>query len=174
MALNDAYQLRALAEGALGIRNKLACLVNTNGVLSIQEYNNDTPQAGIVTMYYTADEVPNRPKPLSVDMTIATSSGTKTYPLLGTYDTAFWSESSWDKFVKPYYEQLMDESDFETMWTAIHDPTVVALVHLPTSQYAALPNAGPAVLWLQNGTVPTLSDNYQQFLKGEGKILSPL
>jgi hypothetical protein len=167
-ALPDAYRLRALAEEAMGTRNKLICLVGDNlGGLTMQACDsNGCPPPGAVAMFYTEDYVPGRQAPDKVTITISGQDRT-----LDGYDTLFWSESSWDKFVKPYYERLMSEEDFDKMWTAVHNPAVVALVHLPKSQYVAM--RGPAVVAFLDGEIQVL-DSYIELLTILGLLVVPV
>lgn len=64
-------------------------------------------------------------------------------PLDAIYDAAFWSESSIEKFVIPYYARLYSQAELADLWAAHADPTVLALLHMEPSIYEEYDGADP-------------------------------
>src|SRR5262249_1502072 len=62
--------------------------------------------------------------------------GRKDYRLEKQYDAVFWTESSIEKFLLPYYQahRLLTDEQMMTLQRACADPDVAAIAHLPWTQ----------------------------------------
>jgi hypothetical protein len=156
----NANDLRKLAEKADGLRNTDFCMVDTGAAWDVVV----APAGGCNgTPIHTDDNDPARPSP-----NVYVEQGTQVIPLgdRTAHDAVFCSESSWGKFIKPYYSRMMEQDDFELMWYYLMNPLtipileggmsvmrVIALAHAPKSEPGSImgdPAAGPVMIFLHD------------------------
>ena len=132
----DARQLAWLAEWADGFREKELALVvsNANGDFDLKpekEVQHDKER--VILRVFTEAVQPKRLKPMEVS--IKDPSG-RTVRLDQDCDAAFWSESSIEKFLFPYYysQRLLTEEQMQKLKENFDKREVFAIVHMPPSK----------------------------------------
>jgi hypothetical protein len=129
----DARRLRALAEWADGHRDRPYVLVERAGSLMIVDSDAVTPDDRELAAVQTSTRARNRPRPESVSLTAGKSSGPLEMGL--KYDALFWTESSIEKFLLPYYytARVLTEESLQELKQEYVRENVVAMAHRPPS-----------------------------------------
>ncbi|HTD59210.1 MAG TPA: hypothetical protein VK679_01095 [Gemmatimonadaceae bacterium] len=152
-----ANDVRALAETFDGMRDVDAYLVldpsSKTGLGIVQQPPGSPAPPNYVLMCHTPNANPKRMHPSAVTITIpqkGTQEVSRPHQKSPAFDSLFWSESSWEKFLRPYYVRFQDQPQFDKMWHDINREMVVALAHDAKSEYTML-TAGkaptPAILY---------------------------
>jgi hypothetical protein len=167
-----ANDIRAIAETFDGLRDCFAYLVEDattpTGVKIIPSPPNPPPP-NFVLVCYTKTTVPGRLCPTSVTIAIPNETAqevSQPHGAVPAFDSLFWSESSWEKFLRPYYARFHEPDDFVAMWNDMTKSFVVALAHDPKSEYTLLPNSEPptpGVLYTDRAGKLRIAANYAQF-----------
>lgn len=129
----DASTLRKLAESADGQRNQdLAIFWDTaNGVYRVAK--RDANIGPKITDVRTALLQPARTT--IPDMVQLKHADGTLHALAPIYDAIFWSESSIEKFVIPYYTRLLSQTELAALWRAHASREVCAILHMEPSIY---------------------------------------
>ena len=129
----NANTLRKLAESADGQRDQDLAIFwdTTNGVYRVakRDANIGPKIADIRTPMLQSGRttVPDMVQVKHLDGTV--------HPLLPIYDAIFWSESSIEKFVIPYYTRLLTQDELAALWRAHASADVYAILHMEPSIY---------------------------------------
>ena len=129
----NANTLRKLAESADGQRDEDLAIFwdTTNGVYRVAKRDSNIgPKIADVR---TAMLQPGRQ--MIPDMVQVKHLDGTLHALQPIYDAIFWSESSIEKFLIPYYTRLLSQSELAALWRAHESRDVYAILHMEPSIY---------------------------------------
>jgi len=129
----DASTLRKLAESADGQRDEDLAIFwdTTNGVYRVAK--RDANIGPKIIDVRTAMLQPGRQ--VIPDMVQLKHADGTLHALQPIYDAIFWSESSIEKFVIPYYTRLLTQAELAALWRAHASADVYAILHMEPSIY---------------------------------------
>ena len=122
----DSRQVSWWAESADGTRDKeLALVLTAEGEYVVKEA---APGDNVVLRMYTPSAVPDRLKP--AEITFQAPGGEK-MRIDELADALFWTESSVEKFLFPYYasQRLLTDDEMRRLKEGFRDQRVVAIWH---------------------------------------------
>jgi hypothetical protein len=130
----EARNLRALGEFADGYRDKDFSLVEMkDGSFRLRDAaaGPQAEETRVVATVRTSSKVPNRERP---EVELKTTKMTKA--MGKDYDALFWTESSIEKFLIPYYCHMrtLTETDMAAIAEICRNPKLVAIGHVPPSE----------------------------------------
>lgn len=148
----DAHVLRRLGETADGSRDEDLVLVlrqkdeaRSLEIISVKETNSDGALDEVLAHVRTRSVIPDRIRVERVEVTTSKA----TFDVCQDFDAIFWTESSVEKFVFPYYEHMrtFDESYLEGLKRDFRDPTlgrlIVAIGHRNPSRSVVIEGGCP-------------------------------
>lgn len=151
-----AGELRRLAETADGARSRDLVLIwdcdTKSYAIVASELAGANPKLLDIK---TTERVPARTRVNGVQIHV---NGLEPNTLTPEYDALFWSESSVEKFVIPYYSRMLEQADMIELWKAHLDEKVYAFGHVWPSRNIAVrdprQNLGLAVRDESPGVAP--------------------
>ena len=136
----NAQEMRQMAETADGYRDEPLYLVyyaaGGEGMYAIREREDLKKGDDVVLQVKTKSLEQNRIKPDSIKIIV----NGKPTELSKDFDAAFWTESSIEKFLLPYYAsaRVLSEDQLKQLKESYNDQNVVALLHTWPTRTMAL------------------------------------
>ncbi len=160
-------QLRKLAEAAHGFQQSGARMIRRNSQVTIELPEEASPPAASQTGAQQPDEeivlnVSSQPiapkgKALQIVLNGVRMEGTEYGDIAGIADAMFWSLAAVEKFLLPYYIGFEDiDIVKEKVRDRFKNPNVLAMVHLPRSEWVDIETRKLAGFQTASSELPVL------------------
>ena len=160
----DSHDVVRWAESADGTRAEILYLLQEGDQFVVKRESeiDAGDRARCLMTFLTRKQQPRRPQP---HVTVVHASGTTP---LDRYDAVFWTESSVEKFLWPYYHaHRIYDTDLAAFRKAFDDdPNVIAIMHTPLTHTEMISDELNLAVRKDDGTVELVSlGEYQRMAK---------
>lgn len=141
--MQDSRQLAWLAEHAHGLGGKPLVLIKAADGRVVLKERGRTDETDVVLFDVETSLV--QPDRLKLEQVMVRPEGKEPFDLRGECDALFWTESSIEKFLLPYYhaQRLLTADGMAALMEAYRSKEVVAIAHVPPSHHLSIKGADP-------------------------------